>query len=176
MIKLGLDDACLPLAMSFGRMYESKARNMFMKGHRFRHRQCSVDVPGLVIYQDSSYPGLACSPDGIVSCKICGQFLIEIKCSFKYKCFHPKNALKPSGICVDTDGDLVLNKSHKYYYQVQGQMTLTGIPKSLLVLYTRKGIATVNVEFDRDFWACVRNKLGSFYRDGYFQVLKESVV
>lgn len=176
LIKPGLDEACLPLAVSFGRMYESKARNMFIKGHRFRHRHCSVDVPGLVIYQDSSYPGIACSPDGVVTCKICGQFLIEVKCSFKYKCFHPKNALKLSGICVDKDGDLVLKTSHKYYYQMQGQMALTGITKSFLVLYTHKGIASVSVEFDETFWASVRSKLVSFYRDSYFQVLKESVV
>ena len=174
LVKPGLDESCLPLAISFGRMYEPKARNMFMKGHRFKHRQCSIDVPGLVMYQDSSFPGIACSPDGIVSCKMCGQFLIEIKCSFKYKCFHPKNALKLSGICLEKDGNLVVKQSHKYYYQMQGQMALTGISKSVLVLYTHKGIATVHVDFDEEFWASVRSKLLSFYTDSYFRVLKDS--
>lgn len=176
LIKPGLDESRLPLAISFGRMYESKARNMFLKAHRFKHRHCSVDVPGLILSEDGLFPGLACSPDGIVTCKICGQFLIEIKCSFKYKCFHPNNALKLSGICIEKDGDIFLKKSHKYYYQILGQMAMTGITKAFLVLYTHKGIATVSVDFDKDVWDSVRNKLISFYRDSYFQVLKATIV
>ena len=149
---------------------------MFIKGHRSRHRQCSVYVPGLVMYQDSSSPGIACSPDGIVTCSICGKFLIEIKCSFKYKCFHPKNALKLSGVCAEKDGELVVKPTHKYYYQIQGQMAATEVKKTCLVLYTHKGIASVNVDFDEEFWFSVRNKLVTFYRNSYFPVLKESVV
>lgn len=176
LIKPGLNESCLPLAVSFGRKYESKARAMFMKGHRFKHRHCSVDVPGLVLYQDSSFPGIACSPDGIVNCSLCGKFLVEIKCSFKYKCYYPKNALKLSGICIEKDGEYIVKPTHKYYFQIQGQMALTGIDKCYLVLYTHKGIATVTVEFDEEFWFSVRNKLLSFYRDFYFPVLKQSAL
>lgn len=90
LLKPGLNEEYLPQAVMFGRMYEDKARNMFIKGHRYRHRKCSLHVPGLVMYEDSSCPILACSPDGIVNCTLCGRFLIEVKCSFKYKCFLPK--------------------------------------------------------------------------------------
>ena len=43
---------CVPLAIEFGRKYENKARNMFLKSHRFRHRQCKLTEPGLVLCQD----------------------------------------------------------------------------------------------------------------------------
>jgi hypothetical protein len=47
----------------------------FFKFPTFTH---SIDVAGLVMYKDSSFLGIACSPDGIVSCKVCGQFLIKL--------------------------------------------------------------------------------------------------
>lgn len=166
-----LNDNCLPAAILFGRRYESKARELFLKGHRFRHRHCSVDVPGLVI--SGQTPFLACSPDGIVECKMCGRFLIEVKCFFKYKCFYPNNALSLSNICSkDENGKLHLKRSHKYYDQIQGQMAITGIRKSVLVCYTHKGIATVDVEFDEEFWKLSLNKMSQFYKDVYFPIFK----
>ena len=177
LLKPGLNEDCLPPAMMFGRTYEAKARNMFLKGHRFRHRQCSLEVPGLVMYQNTLFSMLACSPDGVVNCKICGQFLVEVKCSFKYKCFHPNTALKLSKICqLDSNNNLILNRSHKYFDQIQGQMAVTGITKSVLVLYTHKGIATVDVDFDEEFWLCTKEKLLRFYRLAYFPALKHSIL
>jgi hypothetical protein len=176
LVKPGLDEEHLPQAIIYGRMYEEKARNMFIKSHRFRHRQCKLEVPGLVMYNDSFCPMLACSPDGIVNCKLCGKFLIEVKCSFKYKCFHPKNALKLSKIChTDDNNNEIMNKSHKFYYQIQGQMAVTGITKTVLVFYTHKGITTVDVDYDEPFWLLCREKLISFYKDAYFPVLKNSI-
>ena len=100
-------------AIMFGQRFENKARDMFIKTHRFKHRHCRVEVPGLLISKED--PVLACSPDGIVDCKLCGQFLIEIKCLFKHKGFHPKNALKLS-ICVeDENNNLTLRRSQLRY-------------------------------------------------------------
>jgi hypothetical protein len=41
LVKPGLDENCLSLSISFGRMYESKVRNLFIKGHMFKRRQCT---------------------------------------------------------------------------------------------------------------------------------------
>ena len=43
---------CIPQAIEFGRKYENKARNMFMRSHRFRHRQFKLFVPGLVLCKE----------------------------------------------------------------------------------------------------------------------------
>jgi len=106
---------------------------------------------------------LGCSPDGIIDCRICGRFLLEVKCSFKFKGFHPRTALKMSSICVNEDGTLILKTSHPYYYQIQGQMAVTGIGKCVLVFYTHKGIHCVDIDFNDDFWKQCRAKLMSFY-------------
>ena len=168
------DNDCLPSPIQFGRRFEDKARDMYLKSHRFKHRQCQVSVPGLVLFNDEQCPFLGCSPDGVVNCKICGSFLIEVKCSYKFRSFHPKSALKMSSICQeDETGSLYLKQSHPYYYQIQGQMAVTGITKCVLVCYTHKGIHCVEVGFDVEFWELCKEKLLSFYTGIFFSQLKE---
>ena len=169
------DGDFVPDAIRFGRSFEKKARNIFIRSHRFSHRgNVSVNVPGLIISPKD--PILACSPDGIVDCKVCGKFLLEIKCLYKYKHFHPKNALKLSTICTSIEDDaLQLRRSHAYFAQVQGQMGVTGLRKCVLVGYTHKGIYSVPVEFDGEFWQNARPVFYSFYTGAYFPVLKKHV-
>jgi hypothetical protein len=76
---------------------------------------------------------LGASIDGIVDCSICGPFLIEIKCMFSHQHFYPSSALLALTIC-EKNGDeleleLEITKQHKYNYQIQGQMGITGIKK-----------------------------------------------
>jgi hypothetical protein len=73
-----LDEDKLPAAIQFGRNYENKARLMFIKSHRYHHRKCSYFVPGLMVSKSNVF--LGASPDGVVKCSICGEFLVEIKC------------------------------------------------------------------------------------------------
>ena len=48
-----------------------------------------------------------------------------------------------AAICQEEEnGDLSIKNTHPYFYQIQGQM----------VFYTHKGISTVDVDFDEDFW------------------------
>ena len=96
-----------------------------------------MDVPGLSI--SSSDPMLGTSLDGIVDCSICGTFLIEIKCMFSHQNIHPSSALLALKICEKNGDELEIRKQHKYNYQLQGQMGITGIKKSvfLLVLQTK---------------------------------------
>lgn len=166
-----LNEDHLPAPILFGRRYEEKARNLFIKGHKFKHRQLKLHVPGLVCREDM--PFLACSPDGIVDCATCGRFLIEVKCLFKYKCFHPKNALKLSNICTtDDQGNLSLKSSHMYFDQIQGQMALTGVHRCILVCYTHKGLATVEVPYDDEFWKSSFDKMSRFYKEVYFPMVR----
>ena len=51
----------------------------------------------------------------------------------------------------DDTGQLVMNKTHKYYYQIQAQMLVTNIKVCFLVAFTHKGIKVVNVDFDDAF-------------------------
>lgn len=173
LLKTPFANTCIPQSIEFGKKYENKARIMYLKSHRFRHRQCKLHVPGLVLSKDDHCPFLGCSPDGIVECKICGRFLIEVKCSFKYRGFHPRTALNMASLCEeDENGTLRLKTSHAYYYQIQGQMAVTHIDRCVLVFYTHKGIHCVDVEFCGDFWGKCREKLMSFYSHSFFTQLK----
>ena len=86
-----LNEDNLPEPIKFGRNYEQKARDLFLKSHRYlyHHHKRTLRVPGLVISDTTAF--LGASPDGIVSCKHCGKFLIEVKCFHSNK-FLPKGS------------------------------------------------------------------------------------
>ena len=164
-----INEEHLPPPIAYGRKNEPKARDLFLKAHRFRHRKCKIDVPGLII--SSSDPMLGCSSDGIVDCSICGQFLIEIKCMHSQQNFHPSPALLAMKICEKTDDKLTIIKQHRYNYQIQGQMGITGIKKCVLIGFTNKGICPVDVPFDEDMWSSMRSSLVKFYHNSYLPEL-----
>ena len=96
--------------------------------------------------------------------------LIEIKCLFTYRIFFPKPALNTAKICeTDENGQLKIIKSHKYNYQIQRQMAITGIIKCILIGYTKRGVEPVTVDFDEDMWDSMHKKLSSFYKEHYLQ-------
>ncbi len=85
---------------------------------------------------------------------------------------HPKLAGMLSGIVIkDTDDKLTIVESHQYNYQIQMQMGVTGICHCQLVLYTRKGIHPVNVEFDSTMWNHIRSKLSEFFQFYFYPLL-----
>ncbi len=92
-----LNEMCLPGPIIFGRKYEDKARSMFLKAHKHSHKKCSIMVLGLLVHDDT--PFLAASPDGKMTCNRCGDSLIEVKCLWSKRKFHPKVALTMLGIC-----------------------------------------------------------------------------
>ena len=83
---------------------------------------CKVSDTGFVISQ--SYPFLGASPDGKVD---------EGKQTFTDN-LSLKEAVCKRGLCRDTTHGLVVNKSHKLYYQVQQLMLCSKSSWSDLVL------------------------------------------
>ncbi len=154
--------------VQYGVKNEEKARRLFLKQHRYKgHERAKVSVPGFIISEDK--PFLGCSPDGIITCRKCDKFLIEIKCLWKHRNLCPKEAAVKTGICTVSEcGDLELKQNHAYYYQIQGQMAISNIHKCYIVFFTSKGIYSVNVPFHNDMWKRTENKLCSFYRNAMF--------
>ena len=56
-----------------------------------------------------------------------------------------------------------LKEETSWYYQIQGQMGISGIHATDLVIYTSKGILIVRVEFNAEFWQRIVNKLQLFF-------------
>ena len=65
-----------------------------------------------------------------------------------------------------------MKKEHRYYYQIQGQMAVTGRMKCFFIAYTYKGIYTMEIDFDPLFWEIAERKLNSFYCNGLLPVFK----
>ena len=64
---------------------------------------------------------------------------------------------------IKTSNGYKLKVETTWYYQAQGQMALTGIKNTDLVIYTNKGILIVPVEFDPVFWLHMLKKLQCFF-------------
>ena len=163
-----INEQNLPCPIKYGRKYEDKARQMFFKSHKHAHK-CTLRVPGLMIHDEIPY--LAASPDGIINCSTCGQLLIEVKCLWSKRNFHPRVALTMSGICDSENGSLVVKKSHSYFTQMQGQMACTNGKTCYLVAFTYKGIHSVKVDFDPTFWSNCLELLNTFYRNYHFKTV-----
>ena len=168
------DQSNPPVHIRFGQRFEAVARDQFMKAHKYNHQSCKVNIPCLCM--NTEYPFLAASPDGVLSCKEGPQALVEIKCLSSKRNFNSSLALVRADICKRQDGALVMNTKHQYYYQVQGQMALTGIHQCHLVGFTNKGIAVVTVNFDPLFWEIIHKKLTNFLCTAHLPMLTATYV
>ena len=113
----------------------------------------------LTLLQDN---WLAASPDGLVlDCSDynnpCG--LLEIKCpahaekvSLVDLCTKPE--LKPSSFFLRyVDRKFHLKTTHSYYYQVQGQLYITGRPWCDFVVWTLQYTSVEHIWFDSLLWS-----------------------
>ena len=83
---------------------------------------------------------------------------LEIKCPYTARNVSPVEACAfPGFFCItvrkaDGKESVVLQISHSYYVQVQGQMTIGGRSWCDFVVYTTVGISVQRVHFDAKFW------------------------
>jgi hypothetical protein len=60
-------------------------------------------------------------------------------------------------------GKISLKKTHSFYYQIQGQMALTGRHWCDFFVWTLKGHYVERIPFDASFWKEMSSKLNLFY-------------
>ena len=83
------------------------------------HSEFACTVTGLII--NTNYPHLGASPDGMTQCKYCGSGLVEIKYPFSAKNFK-SDEINVKLRFLSQNGKL--KRSHKYYKQIQGQLSI----------------------------------------------------
>lgn len=95
------------------------------------------------LFVDFDLPYLAASPDGLVG----DDSIIEIKCPFSIKDFTPMEAYneKKLKFMEIQSNNLILKKTHIYYYQVQGQLHITNRQFCYFIVWTLKG--KINILF-----------------------------
>ena len=143
----------------WGSDMESSALEMYVSTLCGEHLEMEMKKCGLYICQTMPY--LAASPDGIRQCKCHGKVLVEIKCPFKYKDRIPTSLVGLDDFYLDNNSNL--KKSHKYYTQVQLQMSVTNINSCDFVVFTERGILVTQVTKDEEFCKSAVTKATQFF-------------
>ena len=132
----------------WGQQHESDA----LEAYRLTlDSSCTVNQVGVCI-SDCGY--LGASPDGVVKDSNEDPIrLIEVKCPYKARNKSIEEMYSDPSFCVSLeDGKPMLKTDHDYYFQVQGQMAVTGIHICDFVVWTPTNFITIKVEFDETFW------------------------
>ncbi len=130
----------------------------------------TLGEPGIFICAEPKFAYLGASPDRIAKFTTGEVKLVEIKCfsqKFTTDISTVKELAKIRGsqfCCSLTENDtLEVKPNSNYFYQMQGQMAITGIHKCDFVLSFKDDIQVLAVEFDKCFWEKMKLKLRKFY-------------
>ena len=151
------------LAVKYGISNESKAGERYAEYMKTSGNHVQVLACGVVI--SNTMPWLAASPDQKVIDMEFGYGLVEIKCPFTLRNLTPEEACAdPNFYCHLVNGKPELKKDHPYYYQVQGQLGLTGLKWCDFVVFFQTGLIIQRIKFDELLWKSMIDKLTKFYQ------------
>ena len=110
-------------------------------GRQHEHQYCQILGSDLTLISAGFFVGkCGSSPDGIVT-DVAGQLVkfVEVKCPFRARDKTVKQASMDdkSFCCGIVNNTPCLRSDHDYYYQIQGQMAITGIhtPRAHCAIY-----------------------------------------
>ena len=149
----------VPEQLQWGHEKEIAASDLYLKKNSKKHNEVRLIESGLIINQ--KWPFLGASPDRIRRCKCHGKTLVECKSLFAKRNLLP--GVAASDKLFKTTTGFKLKEETSWYYQIQGQMGISGIHATDLVIYTNKGILIVHVEFNAEFWQQILDKLKLFF-------------
>ena len=141
-------------AVKYGHKHESVALNAYAE-----NQGKSVVNAGLFVCKE--YPFLAASPDGLVGT----DCLVEVKCPYAAKEKPITSETVP--YLSEVSGKLDLDRNHDYYYQVQGQLMITGRKSCDFVVFTKVDLKVVNILADKEFQLQMCSKLDSFFHSHF---------
>lgn len=145
-------------AMKRGLEMEADAIWEYCQIRRVNHYPC-----GFVIHPD--VPWLGASPDGVIfdPTEPCHFGLIEIKCP-NVKSFVDCAYL------VMKSGKMELKPTHPYYWQVQGQMLITGMDWCDFVVSAEEDIHIQRIPRANEICEVIRQKVDRFYFHVYMDI------
>ena len=149
----------VPEPLEWGHRKEISAAKLYFKKLNHKHCDLLLKESGLVV--NPLWPFLGASPDRVQYCKCHPKTLMEIKGLFSKRNLLP--AVAAADKLIKTTNGYQLKVETTWYYQIQGQMAITGVKHTALVIYTNKGILIIPVEFDPVFWLTILKKLQLFF-------------
>lgn len=147
-------------ATEYGKMNESVALAQLEK-------QLDIKISGCGLFIHPEIPILAATPDGILND---GEGIVEIKCPSSMAEVDPEiAALSKKLTYFKVNNDVAtFNKIHAYYYQVQGQLEITGRSYCLFGMWTSSKfpLKVVKIVRDKEFFnKNMKEKLIFFYEN-----------
>lgn len=157
-------------AVQWGRAHEKEALDAFVTTEGPKHTNMQIFEAGLFVKRDLPYIGA--SPDAIGTCDCCGTFVVECKCPYSIKGERVLDAWNRTEFLQMDSGKVCLNKGHKYYTQLQGEIVLSNCFKGYFVVWTQVGDPLVEeVQRDEVFYQTVEQDLVFFYKGYVVKVL-----
>lgn len=145
-------------------MNARKAYNKFMQENSHPHlRKLRARF---VIHPQQGW--LGCSPDDWVvdpDSAADTNGIAEYKCPYSAREMSPEEACSrvKGFFCKLQSGKVTLQKNHKYYYQIQGALGITGRKWCDFVVWTPQGVSIERIRLDDDFWKSMVLKLERFF-------------
>jgi len=124
------------------------------------------------LFIDSENPYLGAFPDGLID----EDGLVEIKCLLSAEDLTAEEAIKTLPrlrAIFDRNNKNKLNRNHKYFYQIQGQLNITKRDYCIFVLWTPKSLKTVYVHRDKEFW---QNRMLPLLKRFYYECMLPEIV
>lgn len=127
-------------------------------------RKVDVEVDVCGFYLSTKFPFLGASPDGLMYIGV-GEFaLVEVKCPYKHRNCTIADACKDSRFCLAIKNDQPeLKRSHDYYYQIIGQLAITGAGYCDFIVWTLVDMHIERVFMDKKLWQEMTDKLKNYY-------------
>ena len=146
-------------ALMYGRRMEPVAAQKYIKiQKKCRHRPLKVEECGL--FMDSKYPYIGASPDRLISC-CCGEGVLEIKCPLS--CADKTPSALTVKYLSEEKGVVRLNPKHAYFFQVKGQMAVTGRKWTDFFIFSHKEYYLERIIFDNNFCQDVQSQIVGFW-------------
>ncbi len=155
------------IATAYGLQNEAIAKKLYAKLMEKEHQQCKVISSGLLINSDN--PLLRASPDGLVSCRCCGQGVLEIKCPFSnpWKTMTGEEIARKGNyhLKLGENNDVQLKRTSPWYTQIQTQMAVAQYSWCDFVVFTQKKphITVERILYDKAYFENVCQKAVNFY-------------
>ena len=143
-------------AVKYGLSNESRVAEQYAEHMKASGNSVQVSDCGVI---SNAMPWLAASPDRKVIDKVFGFGIVEIKCPFTLRNVTPRKHVLTQ-IFIATNG----KKDHPYYYQVKGQLGVTGLKWSDIAVFFQKGLIIQRIKFDELFWMSMTEKLTKYYQ------------
>ena len=118
----------------------------------------NLEVVDTGLFISLKEPYLAATPDVLVSCNCYGFRVLEIKCPscIRHQLFldamQPRNKVS---MCLASNGEFKLKKSHPYFYQIQSQLFCTNRMYGDLFIWTEEDWHLESTTFDEFFRECI---------------------